>query len=136
MVPMGVYLLDNLYLKSCYLTRSTAKKCKHQYKVTDADDVGMIVLEWDGNDRVKNLVKCTYIKFPTTNYIDYFRSIVPTAAISSALYLADKHKVSPIWGALCKSASELLEYKAKEMKLAAIEKMGGHRKAFVVGEVV
>jgi hypothetical protein len=75
-----------------YITRIS----KHQYKVTDADDVGTIALEWDGNEGVRNLVECTYIKFPTKNYVDYFRSIVPTAAVSSALYLADKHKVSPI----------------------------------------
>jgi hypothetical protein len=115
-----------------YITRIS----KHQYKVTDADDVGTIALEWDGNEGVRNLVECTYIKFPTKNYVDYFRSIAPTAAVSSALYLADKHKVSPIRGSLCKQASELLEYKAKKMKLAAIEKMGGHGKAFFVGEVV
>jgi hypothetical protein len=68
---------------------------KHQYKVTDADGVGTIALEWDGNEGVRNLVKCTYIKFPTKNYVDYFRFIAPTAALSGALHLADKHKVSP-----------------------------------------
>jgi hypothetical protein len=46
---------------------------KHQYKVTDADDMGMIALEWDGNKGVRNLVKCTYIKFPMKNYDNYRR---------------------------------------------------------------
>jgi hypothetical protein len=102
----------------------------------NADDMGTIVLEWDGNEGVRNLVKCTYIRFPITNYVDYFRSIVRTAAISSALYLADKHEVSLTWGSLHKQASVLLESKAKKMKLATIEKMGGQGKVFVVGEVV
>jgi hypothetical protein len=31
MVPTRVYLLDNLYLKSCYLTCSTAKKLESLY---------------------------------------------------------------------------------------------------------
>ncbi len=109
---------------------------KHQYKVTDADDVGTIALEWDGNKGVRNLVKCTYTKFPMKNYDDYFRSIAPTAAVSSALYLEDKHKVSPTRGSLHRQASDLLESKAKKVKLATIEKMGGHEKVFFVGEVV
>jgi hypothetical protein len=115
-----------------YITRIS----KHQYKVMDADDVGTIALEWDGNEGVRNLVECTYIKFSTKNYVDYFRSIAPTASVSSALYLADKHKVSPTWGSPHKQASDLLESKAKKMKLAAIEKMGRLGKVFVVGEVV
>jgi hypothetical protein len=64
--------------------------CKHQYKVTNAADMGTSALEWDGNKGVRrNLVKCTYIKFPMMNYANYFRSIAPTAAVSSALYLVD-----------------------------------------------
>ncbi len=35
-----------------YITRIS----KHQYEVMDADDVGTIALEWDGNEGVKNLV--------------------------------------------------------------------------------
>ncbi len=109
---------------------------KHQYKVMDTDDMETIALEWDGNEGARNLVECTYIKFPMTNYVDYFRSIAPTAAVSSALYLADKPDVSPMQRSLNKQASVLLESKAKKMKLATIEKIGGHGKVFVVGKVV
>ncbi len=109
---------------------------KHQDEIMDADDVGTIALEWDGDKGVRNLIECTYIKFPTTIYVDYFWSIAPTADISSALYMVDNYEVSPIWRSLHKQASVLLESKAKKMKLAAIEKMGGHGKVFVVGEVV
>ena len=35
-----------------YITRIS----KHQYKVTDGDDVEMFALEWDGDDGVRNLV--------------------------------------------------------------------------------
>jgi hypothetical protein len=73
---------------------------------------------------------------PTHTHTWYFRSITPTAAVSSALYLADKHKVSPTWGSLRKQASNLLESKAKKLELAAIEKIGGQGKVFFGGEVV
>ena len=43
-----------------YITRIS----KHQYEVTDEDDVEMFALEWDGDEGVKNLVECTYIQFP------------------------------------------------------------------------
>ena len=70
---------------------------KHQYEVTDGDDVEMFALEWDGNEGVRNLVECTYIQFPAKKYVDYFRSIAPTAAVSSALSKADTHEVLPNW---------------------------------------
>jgi hypothetical protein len=109
---------------------------KHQYKLMDADDVGMIALEWDGNKGVRNPVKCTYVKFPMKNYLDYFRSIAPTAAISGALYLADKHKFSPTWDPSTNKHQAFWSPRQKKMKLASVEKMGGLGKVFVVGEVV
>jgi hypothetical protein len=63
--------------------------------VTDGDDVEMFALEWDGNEGVTSFVECTYIQFPAKKYVDYFSSIAPTAALSSALSKADSHEVSP-----------------------------------------
>ena len=40
---------------SAYITRIS----KHQYEVTDGDDVEMFALEWDGDEGVRNLVECT-----------------------------------------------------------------------------
>ena len=115
-----------------YITRVS----KHQYEVTDGDDVEMFALEWDGDEGVRSLVECTYIQFPGKKFVDYFRSIAPTAAISSALYKADSHKVSPHREVLRKRAADLLEKKAKKMRENAIEKMGGVGKVFFIGEVV
>jgi hypothetical protein len=115
-----------------YITRIS----KHQYEVTDGDDVEMFALEWDGDEGVRNLVECTYIQFPAKKYVDYFRSIAPTAAVYSALSKADTHEVSPNRGVLRKRAADLLEKKAKKMREDAIEKMGGVGKVFFIGEVV
>jgi len=115
-----------------YITRIS----KHQYEVTDGDDVEMFALEWDGNKGVRNLVECTYIQFPAKKYVDYFRSIAPTAAVPSALSKVDLHEVSPSRGVLRKRAADLLEKKAKKMREDAIEKMGGVGKVFSIGEVV
>jgi hypothetical protein len=115
-----------------YITRIS----KHQYEVTDEDDVEIFVLEWDGDEGVRNLVECTYIQFPSKKYIDYFRSIAPTAAVSNALSKADTHEVSPNRGVLRKRAADLLEKKAKKMREDAIDKMGGVGKIFFIGEVV
>jgi hypothetical protein len=115
-----------------YITRIS----KHQYEVTDGDDVKMFALEWDGDEGVRNLVECTYIQFPAKKYVDYFRSIAPTAAVSSALSKADMHEVLPNWGTLCKHAADLLEKKAKRMREDAMEKTGGAGKVFFIGEVV
>jgi hypothetical protein len=104
--------------------------------VTDEDDVEMFALEWDGDEGVRNLVECTYIQFPSKKYIDYFRSIAPTAAVSNALSKADTHEVSPNRGVLRKRAADLLEKKAKKMREDAIDKMGGVGKIFFIGEVV
>jgi hypothetical protein len=104
--------------------------------VTDGDDVEMFVLEWDGNEGVRNLVECTYIQYPAKKYVDYFRSIAPTAAIPSALSKADLHEVSPSWEVLHKRAADLLEKRAKKIREDAIEKMGGVGKVFSIGEVV
>jgi hypothetical protein len=104
--------------------------------VKDGDDVEMFALEWDGDEGVRNLVECTYIQFPAKKYVDYFRSIAPTAAVYSALSKADTHKVSPNRGVLRKRAADLLEKKAKKMREDAIEKMGGVGKVFFIGEVV
>ena len=115
-----------------YITRIS----KHQYEVTDGDDVEMFALEWDGDEGVRSLVECTYIQFPAKKYVDYFRSIAPTAAVSSALSKADSHEVSPHREVLRKRAADLLEKKAKKMRENAIEKMGGVGKVFFIGEVV
>ena len=82
--------------------------------MTDGDDVEMFALEWDGNEGVRNLVECTYIQFPAKKYVDYFRSIAPTAAVSSALSKADLHEVSPSWGVLRKRAADLLEKRQRK----------------------
>jgi len=111
-----------------YITRIS----KHQYEVTDGDDVEMSALEWDGNERVRSLVECTYIQFPAKKYVDYFRSIAPTATVSSALSKADSHEVSPSRGLLRKRAADLLEKKAKKMRENAIEKMRGVGKVFLL----
>jgi len=95
-----------------YITRIS----KHQYEVTDGDDGEMFALEWDGDKGVRSLVECTCIQFPAKKYVDYFRSIAPTAAVSSALSKADSHEVSPSRGLLCKRAADLLEKKAKKMR--------------------
>jgi len=115
-----------------YITRIS----KYQYEVTDGDDVEMFALEWDGNEGVRSLVECTYIQFPAKKYVDYFRSIAPTAAVSSALSKADLHEVSPSRGVLRKRAADLLEKKAKKMRENALEKMGGVGNVFFIGEVV
>jgi hypothetical protein len=91
--------------------------------VTDGDDVEMFALEWDGNEGVRSLVECTYIQFIAKKYVDYFRSIAPTAAISSALSKADSHEVLPNRGVLRKCAADLLEKMAKKMREDAMEKM-------------
>ncbi len=110
-----------------YITRIS----KHQYEVTDGDDVEMSALEWDGDDGVRNLVKCTYIQFPA-KYIDYFRSIAPTAAVSSALSKTDTHEVLPNRGTLRKHVADLLEKMAKRMREDAMEKMGGVGMVFLL----
>ena len=122
--------------KESFVPASITQISKHQYEVTDGDDVEMFELEWDGDEGVRNLVECTYIQFPAKKYVDYFRSIVPIAAVSSALSKADTHKVSPNWGVLHKRAADLLEKKAKKMREDAIDKMGGVEKVFFLGEVV
>ena len=33
----------------------------------------MFALEWDGDEGVRSLVKCTYIQFPAKKSVDYFR---------------------------------------------------------------
>jgi hypothetical protein len=104
---------------SAYITRVS----KHQYEVTDGDDVEMFALEWDGDEGVRSLVECTYIQFTAKKYVDYFRSIAPTAAVSSALSKADSHEVSPNRGVLRKRAADLLEKMAKKMREDAMEKM-------------
>jgi len=98
--------------------------------------VEMFALEWDGDEGVRSLVECTYIQFPAKKYVDYFRSIAPTAAVSSALSKADSHEVSPHREVLRKRAADLLEKKAKKMRENAIEKMGGVGNVFFIGEVV
>ncbi len=90
----------------------------------------MFALEWDGDKGVRSFVECTFIQFPAKKYVDYFRSIVPTAAVSSALSKADSHEVSPNRGVLRKRAADLLEKKATKMREDAIEKMGGVGKVF------
>ena len=109
--------------KKSFIPAYITQISKHQYEVTDTDDVGMIVLEWDDDKGVRNLVKCTYIQFLTKKYVNYFRSIAPTAAVSSALSVADTHKVPPTRGALRKHASDLFEKKAKMMRQHAFKKM-------------
>ena len=108
----------------------------HQYEMTDADDVGLLALELGGNEGVTNLVESTYIQFPTKKYVDYFRSIVPTAPVFSALSMADTHKVLPNWGALHKHVADLLEKRAKKMRDNAFGKRGGHGMVFFIGGVV
>ncbi len=122
--------------KESFIPVHLTRISKHQCKVTNADDVGMIALEWNGGKGVRNLGECTYIKFPTKNYINYCRSIMPTVAISSALFVANTHKVSPTWGALCNHASAFLKKKTKKMRENVFEKMGGHGNVFFIGEVV
>ena len=123
--------------KESFVPAYISQISKHQYdKVTDRDDVEMFALEWDVDKGVRNLVECTYIQFPAKKYVDYFRTIAPTAAISSALSKADTHEVSPNWGVLHKRAADLLEKKAKKMREDAIDKMGGVEKVFFIGEVV
>jgi len=94
--------------KELFVPAYTTRISKHQYEVTDGDDVEMFALEWDGDEGVRSLVECTYIEFPAKKYVDYFRSIAPTAAVSSALSKADSHEVSPSRGVLHKRAADLL----------------------------
>ena len=42
--------------KESFVPACITRISKHQYEVMDADDVGTIALEWDGNEGVKNLV--------------------------------------------------------------------------------
>ncbi len=92
----------------------------------------MFALEWDGDEGARSLVECTYIQFPAKKYVDYFRSIVLTAAVSSALSKADSHEVSPSRGVLHKRAVHLSEKKAKKMRENALEKMGGAGKIYLL----
>ncbi len=57
MVPTQVYLLDNLYLKLCYLTRSTAKKSAYIDQLQDR-------LSVNGNGGPMRAVD-TVISFPS-----------------------------------------------------------------------
>jgi hypothetical protein len=86
------------------------------------------------DEGVRSLVECTYIQFPGKKYVDYFRSIAPTAAISSALSKADSHEVSPHREVLRKRAADLLEKKAKKMREDVSELEASRKESFVGGQ--
>jgi hypothetical protein len=73
------------------------------------------------------------VQHPLQNFIDYFQTHPPTAALSSTMS-QDQHKVSPHNAGLRKCAAGKLELCAKSMKVVAMRK--GVCKVFEVGEVV
>jgi hypothetical protein len=117
---------------ACFIMRIR----KEDYKLTDANDLEMSHLEWSGDDGVENLCGCNYIQHPFKKYIEHFKKTPPTAALTSAMVIADEHAVSPQRAIICKLAAESLESNAKRMKDSAFEKMGGVSECFFIGEVV
>jgi hypothetical protein len=93
-------------------------------------------LDWDGDDGLQNLVGCGYIQYPTKKYVDFFRRIPPTGAISAAQQVAKGHAVSPKRAGLRSRAADKQEKSAKKMRETAITKMGGEENVFFLGEVV
>ncbi len=115
-----------------YLTRIS----KHQWEVTDEDDLPLTSLDWDSDEDLQNLVGCGYIQYPTSKYVNYFRRIGTTWGISTAQQVADGHAVSPKHAALCARAADKQEMTAKKMRQTALTKMGGPENVLFIGEVV
>ena len=86
-----------------YITRIS----KHQYEVTDEDDVEMFALEWDGDEGVRNFVECTYIQFPAKKPctgIGNLRVWVPTYIFVSADPM-ERFKVCRSFSVVCRPSS-------------------------------
>jgi hypothetical protein len=115
-----------------YLTRIS----KHEWEVTDKDDIPLTSLDWDSDEGLQNLVGCGYIQYPTSKYVDFFRRISTTGAISSAQQVAEGHAVSPKRAALHSRAAYKQEMSAKKMRQTAMTKMGGQENVFFVGNVI
>ncbi len=92
----------------------------------------MAQLDWDGNKGVEDLMGI-YVQHLSQNFIDYFQTCPPTAALSSTMS-QDQHEVSPHRAGLRKHADRKLESCAKSMKKVAMKE--GVGKVFEVGEVV
>ena len=92
----------------------------------------MAQLDWDGNKGVEDLMGI-YVQHLSQNFIDYFQTCPPTAALSSTMS-QDQHEVSPHRAGLRKCAARKLESRAKSTKKVAMKK--GVGKVFEVGEVV
>jgi hypothetical protein len=103
-----------------YLTRIS----KHEWEVTDKDDIPLTSLDWDSDEGLQNLVGCGYIQYPTGKYVDFFRHIGTTGAISSAQQVAEGH------------AAYKQETSAKKMRQTAMTKMGGQENVFFICNVV
>ena len=115
-----------------YLTRIS----KHEWEVSDEDDIPLTSLDWDGDEGLENLVGCGYIQYPTTKFVQFFRSIGTSGAISTFQEVADEHAVSPKRAALRSRAASYQERSAKKMRETAITKMGGQKNVFFIGNVV
>jgi hypothetical protein len=116
-----------------YLTRIS----KHEWEVTKEDDIPLTSLDWDSDEGLQNLVVCGYIQYPTSKYVDFFRRIGTTGAISAAQQVAEGHAVSPKCAALRSRAADKQETSAnKKMKQTALTKMGGPKNVFFIGKVV
>jgi hypothetical protein len=115
-----------------YLTRIS----KHEWKVTDEDEIPLTSLVWDSEEGLQNLVGCGYIQYPMSKYVDFFRCIGTTGAISTAQQVTKGHAVSCKRAALRSRAAGKQETSAKKMRQTDITKMGGQENVFFIGEVV
>jgi hypothetical protein len=70
----------------------------------------MAQLDWDGDKGVDNLMGI-YVQHPSQNFIDYFQTRPPTAALSSTMS-QDQHEVSPHHAGPRKCAAGKLELRA------------------------
>jgi hypothetical protein len=125
-------IADQASFVPAYLTRIS----KHEWEVSDEDDIPLTSLDWDGDEGLENLVGCGYIQYPTMKFVHFFRSVGTTGAISTIEEVAEEHAVSPKRAALHSRAASKQETSAKKMIQTAITKMGGQENVFLIGNIV